>query len=168
MLLAVFRKFIVLFFCGLCCCFSQSIGNVDVFEFSQTSFSIERPFTISVKVTNSETRPAVTFPDIPGFSKKGMLTTVTAPDISEKNGGNQIITQNYQARAAGRFVLPPFTITVNGEVLRSKGIVLVVRPSAMATVAANTTLTRSVLSPNGAAFLTLSASKPVVYTRQVV
>ncbi|GAB3640393.1 BatD family protein [Spirosoma arcticum] len=133
-----------------------------------TSFSIERPFTISVTVRNSETRPVITFPDIPGFTKKGILTNVTTADRNEKNGTGQVITQNYQARTAGRFVLAPFTITVSGEVLTSTGAVLIVRPSVTATVPLNTTLAGTATLANGVAFLTLRSSKSVVYAGEGV
>ena len=167
MILAVFRKFLVLFICCLSASFGQVADNVAAIELGATTFPIERPFTISVSIGNSETRPTLTFPDIPGFTKKGIITTVTAPDISEKNGTNQIITQNYLARVPGRFVLAPFTITVNGDkALQSPGAVLTVHPSATASGSQNTTLTTSVVPANvanGAAFLLVKPSKRTIY-----
>ena len=163
MILAIFRKSLVLFICCTIACFGQVADNVAAIELGPVSFSIERPFTISVRLPNSETRPALTFPDIPGFTKKGILTTITAPDANEKKGTNQVITQNYQARAAGRFVLAPFTITVNGEVLKSEGAVLVVRSPTTAAAPSSTTTAGPVSPPDGAAFLLLRASKSAVY-----
>lgn len=72
------------------------------------------------------------FPDIPGFAKKGITTSASTLNNSEKNSVNQVITQNYQARAAGWFRLLPFTITVNGSVVRSEGAALFVQPAVKA------------------------------------
>lgn len=162
-MLAVFRKFLVLFICFQTACPGQVVDNVAAIELGSSSFSIERPFTISVVTPNSDTRPSLTFPDIPGFTKKGVLTAVRSPVGNEKAVNSQVITQNYQARAAGRFVLSPFTIVVDGEVLRSEGAVLVVRPSAV--VPASTTAVANVPPPPpaGAAFLALRVSKRAVY-----
>ena len=164
-MLAIFRKFLALFICVPATCLAQIAANSAIIELGPSSFPIERPFTISVILPTSETRPVLTFPDIPGLTKKGILTTVSAAD----NGGkaaSQIITQNYQAQVAGRFMLAPFTITVNGEVLSSEGAVLVVRPSA--TVPTGTTLGRGVPALNGTAFLAVRASKSVIYTGEGV
>ena len=118
-MLAIFRKFLVLFICFQAACFGQVAGNVAAIELGQISFPIERPFTISVTIAASDTRPILTFPDIPGFTKKGILTRVTPLNTNDKNTTNQVITQNYQARAPGRFLLAPFTIAVTGEVIKS-------------------------------------------------
>lgn len=167
MVLAIFRKLFVLFIWGLSVSYSQVADNVVAIELGTTTFSIERPFTISVHIGNSETRPVLVFPDIPGFVKKGIQTTVTAPENNEKKVTGQVITQTYQARTAGRFILAPFVIKVNGEVLKSEGAVLVVQPSARATTPANTSLISGVPSA-GAAFLALRSSKRVVYTGEGV
>lgn len=142
-----------------------SPARIDV---GPTTFAIERPFTIVVTLPNSETRPTFTFPDIPGLTKKGIQTTLSTPDGNERNGVIQIITQSYQARTAGRFMLAPFAITINGEVLRSEGAVLTVRPSATASAPTSTTVNRGGGAANGAAFLLLRASKPVIYTGEGV
>jgi hypothetical protein len=158
-MLAVFRKFLVLFICFQMASFGQVVDNVATIELGQTSFPIERPFTISVTIAASDTRPVLAFPDIPGFVKKGMLTSVTSPDMGSKTAASQIITQNYQARAPGRFLLAPFAITVNGELIRSEGAVLVVRPSVTTAAPAPLPLP----SADGAAFLALRVSKSSVY-----
>jgi BatD DUF11 like domain len=168
MMLAIFRKLLVLFICYSIAGFGQAVDNVNTIELGAVSFPIERPFTISVTITNSETRPVVVFPDIPGFTKKGITTSVTTPDLNEKKAGSQIITQNYQARAAGRFALAPFSITVEGQVLKSEGAVLIVRGSASASAPGATTITNNAPPPDGAAFLALRASKATVYTGEGV
>ncbi|MDB5242941.1 MAG: hypothetical protein JWP57_3566 [Spirosoma sp.] len=167
MFLEIFRKFFVLFICCLSASYAQVADNVTAIELSATTFPIERPFTISVHIGNSETRPVLAFPDIPGLLKKGIQTTVTAPENNDKKRTNQVITQTYEARKAGRFILGPFVVKVNGEELKSEGAVLQVQPSARASGPSSTTLVGSTSSP-GAAFLTLRLSKRVVYTGEGV
>lgn len=162
MMLAIFRKFLVLFICCLTACFGQVTDNVATIELGPTSFPIERPFTISIITPGNETRPVLAFPDIPGFSKQEIMTTVRTPGGNEKSINTQVTIQSYQARTAGRFLVAPFTITVNGEVLQSAGAVLVVRPSATAPVG-STVAGNGPPPPGGAAFLRLQVSKSVIY-----
>jgi hypothetical protein len=164
MFVAIFRNILVLFFCFLFSGFSQSIDNLSSIELGQTTFPIERPFTISLIIPNSEIRATVTFPDIPGFIKKGMSTSVTPVERGDKTATNQVITQNYQARAAGRFRLLPFTIAINGETISSEGAVLIVQSSASLSVPGSTMLNSVGVAPEGAAFLSLRASKRSIYT----
>lgn len=164
MFLAIFRKFLALFFCYIVAGFGQSADNVVSIELGSTNFPIERPFTISIIIPNSETRATVTFPDIPGFTKKGISTSVTPVDVGGKSVTNQVITQSYQARAAGRFRLLPFTIVVDGETVRSEGATLVVQ-SPLNTSAR---LTMSGTAAKNAAFLSLRASKASIYSGEGV
>lgn len=185
MFVAIFQKFIVLFFFCSILGFGQSVDNVASIEFGQIIFPIERPFAISLIIPNSETRATITFPDIAGFTKKGTSTSMSPVEVDGKIVTSQVITQNYQAKAAGRFRLLPFTIVVNGETIRSEGTTLLVKPASTAPGAVdamrntasdlenelNNTRSASVnaplntidISPGGAAFLSLRASKSSIY-----
>lgn len=168
MFLAVFCKLLVLFFCCITAVVGQAVDNVASIELGQTNFLIERPFTISVIIPHSDTRPTVVFPDIAGFLKKGTSVSVTTSEVGGKTLTNQVITQNYQARAPGRFQVPSFTVIVNGEAVLSEGTLLVVRPSAQTTFPLNASLTAPVPPPNGAAFLSLRTSKSAIYSGEGV
>ncbi|GAB3033683.1 BatD family protein [Spirosoma pulveris] len=164
MFLAIFRNFLVLFYCVVTIGFAQSVDNVASIEFGETSFPIERTFTISLIIPNSETRATIAFPDIPGFMKKGTSTSVTPLEINGKSVVNQIITQNYKARAPGRFRLMPFSFIVNGETVHSDGAVLTVLPTPGLTTPGSATLNTVDIAPAGAAFLSVQSSKPSIYT----
>lgn len=168
MFLAIFRKFLVLFFCISFVGLSQSVDNVVSIELAATTFPLERPFTISIIIPNSETRATVAFPDIAGFTKKGISTSVTPVDVGGKSVTNQIITQSYLAKAPGRFRLLPFTITVGGEATRSEGAILVVQPPANATALASALPNKIGALTAGAAFLSLRTSKSAVYSGEGV
>lgn len=148
---------------------AQSSGNEVTIELGQSAFPIERPYIISVILSNSDSRPTITFPDIPGFSKKGISRSVTPSEVAGKTVISQIISQSYQARAPGRFRLPPFTITVDGDVARSEGAILVVQaPVASAPATLTTSASTPVVSSKELAFLSLQASRPVIYSGEGV
>lgn len=163
----VFRKFIVLYFCAVNVLFAQTVDNEVTIEIGSSVFPIERPFTISLIIVNGNTRPAVSFPDIPGFSKKGITTSVTSSETGGKPVVSQIITQSYLARSPGRFQLVPFSITIDGKTVHSAGATLLVQPSA--TNPESITLPGALTaSAADAAFLSLRASKSVIYTGESV
>ena len=168
MFVAIFRKFLVLFFCCIAEAFGQDSDNVAAIELGQTNFPIERPFTISIIIPNSETRTTVQFPDIAGFTKRGISTSVTPVEIGGKTLTNQVITQSYQARSPGRFQLQPFAVTINDETVRSAGAILIVQPSATVVPLANATGNIAGITPNGAAFLSLRPSRVSIYAGEGV
>ncbi|WP_317171634.1 BatD family protein [Spirosoma profusum] len=147
---------------------AQVSDNGPSIELGTTTFPIERPFAISVIIPNSETRATVHFPDIDGFTKKGILTSTTSSEVAGENVVSQVITQNYQARAPGRFRLPPFKITVNDKTVESEGAILVVQPAAGTQNVAGSQLTTKDITPNGAAFLSLRTSKNTIFSGEGV
>ncbi|WP_420151278.1 BatD family protein [Spirosoma sp.] len=168
MFLEIFRKFLVLYFYAIIASFAQAPDNSPVIELGQSDFLIERPFTISIIIPNSETRPTITFPDIPGFTKKGIVTSATQTEVNEKTIISQVITQSYQAQAPGSFRLSPFSITVDGEVVYSEGTTLVVRSSPSGSASGAIVQNRTDVPLGGAAFLSLQASKAIIYTGESV
>ncbi|MCK8491572.1 BatD family protein [Spirosoma sp. RP8] len=168
MFIEIFLKYFVLFYLISAVTFGQAIDNDITIELGQTNFPIERPFTISIIIPNSDSRPSVLFPDIPGFTKKGTSASVTPSEIGGKTITNQVITQNYQARAPGRFRIPPFSIEVNDETVQSEGTIVVVRPSGVASGPVTSTAVTLAIPSSGAAFLSLRASKATLYAGEDV
>jgi hypothetical protein len=168
MLVAIFRKILVLFFLSTLVCFGQTPDNTLSIELSVLTFPLERPFTISVTIPSAEKRVTVSFPDINGFDKKGISTSVVPIEIDGKTVNSQIITQTYQAKAAGRFRLLPFTIEVGGESVYSEGGILVVLPSKSTTALQNNTLALAEAASGNAAFLSLRASQSTMYAGEGV
>ena len=163
----IFRSIVVLFFLSVAS-FAQTPTEDPVIELDQTIFSIERPFTISVVIPNSENRVTVSFPDITGFTKKGVSTSLSPVETGGKTITNQIIRQTYQALAPGRYRLRPFSLSINGELVYSEGATLLVQPSASALAADEAALKQMNAAAKNAAFLSLRASKSTVYTGEGV
>lgn len=163
MKIIIFQKFLALFFCISLVANGQQNDNDVTIELSATTFSIERPFTISVLVPNSENRPVITFPDITGLTKRGTSTSLANTGTEGATTLSQIITQTYVATQPGTFRLLPFSITVNGMTGRSEGAVLMIRPASVTTFSGAGGEAVSALTESGAAFLTLRTSKTSVF-----
>ncbi|WP_018617782.1 BatD family protein [Spirosoma luteum] len=168
MLVAIFRNFFALFFLSTLTNFGQVPDNTLSIELGVLTFPLERPFTISVTIPNAEKRVSVSFPDINGFDKKGISTSVAPAEIDGKTVTSQIITQTYQARATGRFRLLPFTIAIDGESIYSDGATLVVQPSESTTAPQNNTLALAEAASGNAAFLSLRTSQSTIYAGEGV
>ena len=163
MKIEIFVKFFVLFFCFPWLSFGQGADNIVTIEIGQTVFPIERPFTISVQIPNSDARPSITFPDIPGFTKRGTSASLTNAEVAGKTIATQVITQTYQAIQPGTFRLAPFTLMINGFAARSEGATLTVRPSTPATTDPSAPAPIQMPTEFGTAFLSLNTSKASVF-----
>ena len=124
---AIFIAVLALYFCENRPVFAQTAEPSPVIEFSATEFLIERSFTISVIIPQAENRPTITFPDIPGLIKQGTSTSATRAEVNGREVVSQVITQTYAAIRPGTLKVAPFTITVNGQTVRSAGTTLTVR-----------------------------------------
>ncbi|HET9502475.1 MAG TPA: BatD family protein [Hymenobacter sp.] len=62
------------------------------------------------------------FPEIEGFRKAGLVTsTATRLVAGRRNVSEVTLTQRYAPYAEGTYPVPPFDLTVNGQVLHSPG-----------------------------------------------
>ncbi len=164
----LFQKIIGLFVCINFIAFNQPVDSPITITFSELTFPVDRQFTISVLVRNTESRPTLAFPDIPGLTKRGTTTSTTTAETDGTATTNQIVTQTYVAARPGSYRLAPFTITANGITTRSDGAALTVQPTAGLLAAAEPAtdgdgFTNQLPRESGTAFLSLRASKAAVY-----
>ncbi|XWW47458.1 BatD family protein [Fibrella sp. USSR17] len=166
MRLVVFIVFLVLYFHKYTPSFAQNTDNQLSIAFSATDFPIERSFTISLLIHNSDSRPTVAFPDIPGLVKQGLNRSTTRSEADGREVVDQLITQTYLATRAGTIRVPPFSLSVDGLTVRSSGTTLTVRAvSSPAEVAAALTAAKA-KNDKQAAFLQTSVNQTVLYTGQ--
>ncbi|KAB7732936.1 hypothetical protein F5984_03030 [Rudanella paleaurantiibacter] len=164
MKIRIFAKFLVLFFCAVAGLKAQQIDNVPVIELGTPTFSIDRPYTISVLVRNSDSRPVIAFPDIPGLAKRGTATSISTSELEGQTVVSQVITQTYMALQSGTIRVPPFSITVNGVTVRSEGTVLQVRPAnTLPGSSSGLSAPLKIPTESGAAFLSLRSTKNGVF-----
>ncbi|WP_207895889.1 BatD family protein [Hymenobacter gummosus] len=105
-------------------------------ELGRSSFPINEYFTIALRLRGAALDKYSAFPDIEGFKKSGKTSTTTTRTVAGRSSVELVLTQRYAAFAEGEFVLKPFSLTVNGQVLRSAGATLRVLPQAAPATAA--------------------------------
>ncbi|WP_059072292.1 BatD family protein [Solirubrum puertoriconensis] len=110
-------------------------GQQAALELGRTTFPINEYFTIAIRLSGAPLEKYSAFPDIEGFKKSGKTSTTTTRTSQGRSAVELVLTQRYAAFAEGDFTLKPFSITVNGQVLRSAGAALhvVPQPTAPAT-----------------------------------
>ncbi len=83
--------------------------------------ALNQYFSITVTVQNDRLRNYEGFPEIPGFIKRGTSSATSTNFINGKMSSTQSITQNYTPQREGTFTLPPFSMVVNGEKIKTDG-----------------------------------------------
>ncbi|MBO0949868.1 BatD family protein [Fibrella forsythiae] len=164
MRLVVFIVFLVLYFYENGRVIAQPADNPLVIDYSATDFLIERPFTISLLIRNSDSRPTITFPDIPGLVKQGTSYSTTRSEAGGSEVTNQLVVQTYLATRTGAIRIAPFTISVNNQSVRAPGLTLTVRAVVSPAEAAAAAALVKLKNDKQAAFLQTSVSQPGVYT----
>ncbi len=94
----------------------------------KTEIPINQFFTIAIKIENDRLKSYDNFPDIPSFTKRGTSSSSSTNIINGKVTSSQSVIQNYLPDKQGRFVLKPFTMTVNGKKVSSPGATIVIGP----------------------------------------
>ncbi|MDI9357209.1 MAG: BatD family protein [Chitinophagaceae bacterium] len=103
-------KYIAIF---LCVFWNEVLGQVRV-ELGADVLPINQMFTITITVDNESIRQLDDFPNIPGFVKRGTSSSSSTNFINGNMSSSMSITQNYVATKEGTFVLPAFSLHVNG------------------------------------------------------
>ncbi len=120
----VLLKYILIsfFFCIYLTVNAQVSDNSLLVELGNKKIKTTEPFTIAITLQNFENTPHIQFPEIKGFQKRDQSTTRNySSNGSIKTISAQIIKQNYYAEKAGNYILPAFTINVNGQNIKSEG-----------------------------------------------
>jgi len=122
-LIRVGISIIVLIQCSLITS-AQEVGIV----IGKTEIPVNLFFTITIKIENDRLKSYDNFPDIPSFTKRGTSSSSSTNIINGKVTSSQSVIQNYLPDKQGRFVLKPFTMTVNGKKVSSPGATIIVGP----------------------------------------
>lgn len=118
----------LLFFVVLFCAFSTEAQQLKV-ELGNGDIAINEPFTITFTVENATLKDYSGFPDIKGFVKRGTSSSSSTNFINGQRSFSQSITQNYVATAEGEYELKPFSIKVNGQLVKINGKKIKVGPA---------------------------------------
>ena len=97
--------------------FSQDVS----IKIGKNEIGINQYFTITIQVADDRLKQYSDFPPIEGFIKRGTSSSTTTNYVNGKMSSTQSLTQNYQAREQGTFLLEPFFMTINGKEVKSEG-----------------------------------------------
>jgi hypothetical protein len=86
------------------------------------SVPLAGPFTLAFRLRGAVLGSHSDFPEIEGFRKAGLTTTTTTRLLpGGKRSTELLVAQRYFPYTEGDYVIPAFTLTVNGQELRSRG-----------------------------------------------
>ncbi|TFZ68515.1 hypothetical protein E4631_00120 [Hymenobacter sp. UV11] len=84
--------------------------------------ALAEPFTLAFRLQGVPLAGHSAFPDIEGFRKGKLITTKTTRLLPGSVRRTELtVTQQYLPYTEGDYVVPAFSLTVNGQVLRSPG-----------------------------------------------
>lgn len=87
-------------------------------------------FTITLTIHNERLENYSSFPEIPGFVKRGTSSSSSTNFINGRRSSSQSVIQNYVATAEGEYTLNSFVMKVNEQTYRVKGKKIKVGPPA--------------------------------------
>ncbi|PWJ59969.1 oxygen tolerance protein BatD [Dyadobacter jejuensis] len=99
---------------------AQTPNNSAKIVFNGEFITLSDPLVISVVLTDTEKRPSITFPDIDGLEKRSKSATSRSEQEDGKTVVIQKISQEYFASKAGKYIIPAFSLRVNGQNLKSE------------------------------------------------
>ncbi|NIJ55630.1 BatD family protein [Dyadobacter arcticus] len=114
---------IILCFSGIV--YAQEFNDEASIEIGSKNLSLEQPFLISVVIRDAENRPSIIFPDIKDLEKRSKSGTSSMSTVDGKKVVIQTITQEYYASKAGNYLIPEFTINVNGQRLYANETIVI-------------------------------------------
>nr|WP_310589881.1 BatD family protein [Dyadobacter sp. CY343] len=159
-----------IFLCYSGIAFCQGLNESATIELGPKNLSIDQPFTISVVLRDAENRPAVLFPEIKDLEKRSKSATSSISTVDGKKVVIQTITQEYYASKPGNYLIPEFTITVNGHGLHSAETMAVFALGEAATItqreASLEAQGNDFQSINEAVFLSVLTDKKTVFIRE--
>lgn len=90
-------------------------------HFGPDEIGENQPWTITVLVQNDQLRSYSSFPDIPGFRKRGTSTQSQTSIVNGQVSSTQGVAMTYVPTQQGIVTVPPFTMKINNETISSSG-----------------------------------------------
>ncbi|MDW3208621.1 MAG: BatD family protein [Reichenbachiella sp.] len=108
----------------------KSFGQQVSIDLGPDEIASNQAFTITLTIHNERLENYSSFPEIPGFVKRGTSSSSSTNFINGRRSSSQSIIQNYVATAEGEFTLNSFVMKVNEQTYRVKGKKIKVGPPA--------------------------------------
>lgn len=91
--------------------------------------ALNQAFTITVEVQNDRIKDIGNFPELEGFNKISRSSSSSTNIINGQYSTTQSIIQNYGPIQEGAVIIKPFTIEVNGQLIKSPGKRVTIGPA---------------------------------------
>lgn len=101
--------------------FSPVFGQNITVTLGPDEIGENQAWTITVTANNERLKNYDNFPDIEGFRKRGTSTQSQTSIVNGQISSSQSVVMTYIATRQGTFILPPFKIKVNDEMISSPG-----------------------------------------------
>lgn len=168
------------------CALAQERAPQIRISLGKATFPVNEYYTISFSLAGAPLERHSAFPDLEGFKKSGKSSTTTTRIVNGLSSSELTITQRYAAYDEGEFEVRPFSMTVNGVVVRSGGATLTVGPQQAAAAAPapgaapvapgiglldqlfGKPKTQEYVEPRDNAFLALVPDKTIIFTGEGV
>lgn len=142
-------------------------------EPGKKNIALDEPFALTLVIRNTKAQNTYSpFPEIAGMHKREVTTVNLKEEYKGKTALSQRVTQHYFAIKTGQYVLSPFVMTVNGKVVSSPGLTVVVgasdNPPAGDTLALRLyneilSMEKAVTEKKENAFLALSVDRDTIF-----
>ncbi len=113
-------------FFGLC---ANIYGQNAKIILGPDNIALNQAFTITVEVQNNRIKDIGNFPELEGFNKISKSSSSSTNIINGQYSTTQSIIQNYRPTQEGTVVIKPFTIEVNGQLIKSPGKRVTIGPA---------------------------------------
>lgn len=126
-LLMSIRSFL-LFFVFLAPGINGALGQKIKIVLGPSKIGANEIYTITLTAQDQALDDYSNFPNIPGFSKAGTSSSSSMRSMNGQVTNEASIIQNYMPEKEGTFKLPPFSMKVNSNTVKSPGATIVVGP----------------------------------------
>ena len=94
------------------------IGKIEI---GPNTIGINENLNITITVENEGLQNYSDFPEIEGFMKRGRSSSSSTNYINGKMSSTQSIIQSYIPKNTGNIIVPPFSMKINNQTIKSKG-----------------------------------------------
>uniref|UniRef100_UPI004048F7D4 BatD family protein n=1 Tax=Fulvivirga sp. TaxID=1931237 RepID=UPI004048F7D4 len=106
----------------------KTLGQEIELQLGPPEIGENQAWTITISISNERLQSYDNFPDIDGFQKRGTSSSSSTQIINGQVSSSQSITMTYVPLKQGDVRVRPFSMTVNGKVVSSQGLVIKVGP----------------------------------------
>ena len=99
----------------------KSFSQKKKIEIGPNTIGINENLNITITVENEGLQNYSDFPEIEGFIKRGRSSSSSTNYINGKMSSTQSIIQSYIPKNTGNIIVPPFSMKINNQTIKSKG-----------------------------------------------